>query len=31
MPFALEIDAEHAAKIKVIGVRGGGYNAVNRM
>ncbi|MGB4781480.1 cell division protein FtsZ [Candidatus Methylomirabilis sp.] len=31
MPFALEIDAEHAAKIKVIGVGGGGSNAVNRM
>jgi len=31
MPFALEINAEHAAKIKVIGVGGGGSNAVNRM
>ena len=31
MPFALEIDGEHAAKIKVIGVGGGGSNAVNRM
>src|SRR5574337_1334505 len=31
MPFALEIDAEHAAKIKVIGIGGGGSNAVNRM
>lgn len=31
MPFALENDAEHAAKIKVIGVGGGGSNAVNRM
>src|SRR5574337_1964469 len=31
MPFALEVDAEHAAKIKVIGVGGGGSNAVNRM
>ena len=31
MPFELEIDAEHLAKIKVIGVGGGGSNAVNRM
>ena len=31
MPFALEINTEHAAKIKVIGVGGGGSNAVNRM
>jgi len=31
MPFELEIDAEHLAKIKVVGVGGGGSNAVNRM
>jgi cell division protein FtsZ len=31
MPFELEMDAEHLAKIKVIGVGGGGSNAVNRM
>ncbi len=31
MPFELEIDAGHLAKIKVIGVGGGGSNAVNRM
>ena len=31
MPFELEVDAEHVAKIKVIGVGGGGSNAVNRM
>ncbi len=31
MPFELEIDAEHVAKIKVIGVGGGGSNAVSRM
>ncbi len=31
MPFELEVDAERMAKIKVIGVGGGGSNAVNRM
>lgn len=31
MPFELEVNAEHMAKIKVIGVGGGGSNAVNRM
>ena len=31
MPFELEIDGEHSAKIRVIGVGGGGSNAVNRM
>ena len=31
MPFELEVDAEHVAKIKVIGVGGGGSNAVSRM
>jgi cell division protein FtsZ len=31
MPFELEVDAEHMARIKVIGVGGGGSNAVSRM
>src|SRR3990172_8786951 len=31
MPFEMEVDAGHVAKIKVIGVGGGGSNAVNRM
>ena len=31
MPFELEIDVEHLARIQVIGVGGGGSNAVNRM
>ncbi|MBI3990463.1 MAG: cell division protein FtsZ [candidate division NC10 bacterium] len=31
MPFELEIEPERMAKIKVIGIGGGGTNAVNRM
>ena len=31
MPFRLEDDADKIAKIKVVGVGGGGSNAVNRM
>jgi cell division protein FtsZ len=31
MPFEMQVDDEHMARIKVIGVGGGGSNAVNRM
>ena len=31
MPINLDIDTERAARIKVIGIGGGGNNAINRM